>query len=95
MVDAEGGADRGGEGVRLRYFLHRAHQGRAVLRERLYGNIRQVEAFVKRFGNASPACFKALVGLRDKPYLVRASSLLRHRVFKNGLVRDLGTLVVV
>ena len=37
---------------------------------------------------------KALVGLRDKPYLVRASSLLRHRVFKNGLVRNLGTLAI-
>ena len=40
---------------------------------------------------ASPACFKALVGLRDKSYPVRASTLLRHRVFKNGLLRNLGT----
>jgi hypothetical protein len=44
---------------------------------------------------AAPACFKALVGLRDKSYFVRASALLRHRVFKNGLVRNLGTLAIV
>ena len=85
----------GGAKVGFCYFLCRALQGRAVLRERLYGNIRQVEAFVKRFGDSSPACFKTLGGLRDKPYLVRASSLLRHRVFKNGLVRNLGTLAIV
>ena len=40
-------------------------------------------------------CFKALVGLRDKPYLIRAFTLLRHRVFKNGLIRNLGTLAIV
>ena len=45
--------------------------------------------------DASPTCFKALVGLHDKPYPVRAYTLLRHRVFKNGLVRNLGTLAVV
>jgi hypothetical protein len=44
---------------------------------------------------ASPACFKSLVGLRDKPYLIRVYTLLRHRVFKNGLVRNLGTLAIV
>ena len=44
---------------------------------------------------ASPACFKALVGLRVKPYSVRVYTLLRHRVFKNGLLRNLGTLAVV
>ena len=37
---------------------------------------------------------KTLVGLRDKPYPVRAFTLLRHRVFKNGLVRNLGTLAI-
>ena len=38
---------------------------------------------------------KALVGLRDKSYPVRAYTLLRHRIFKNGLVRNLGTLAIV
>ncbi len=85
----------GGAKVGLRYFLFRALQGRAVLRERLYANIRQVEAFVERFGDASPACFKALVGIRAKPYPVRIFTLLRHRVFKNGFVRNLGTLAIV
>ena len=36
-----------------------------------------------------------LVGLRDKPYPIRAYTLLRRRVFKNGLVRNLGTLAIV
>jgi glycosyltransferase involved in cell wall biosynthesis len=86
----------GSKKVDGRYFLHRALQGRTVLRARLYANIRQVEAFVEKFGEASsPACFRALVGLDKKPYLVRVFTLLRNRIFKNGFLRNVGTLLIV
>ncbi len=85
----------GGANVGGLYFLRRAMQGRKALRERLYLNIRQAEAVVERFGSASPSCLKALVGLRSKPYPVRVFALLRHRIFKSGLLRNLGTWAVV
>ena len=85
----------GGAKVGVLYFIRRILQGRAVLRERLYANIRQIEAFVERFGDKSPKCFKALVGLRSKPYLVRVFILIRYRIFKNGILRNLGTLLVI
>ena len=85
----------GGADVGVLYFLRRAMQGRKALRERLYANIRQAEAFVERFGSASPCCLKALVGLRSKPYPLRVLALIRRRVFKNGLLRNLGTWAVV
>ena len=85
----------GGAKVDGRYFLHRAWQGRDVLRERLYANIRQVEAFVERYGDAAPKCFHALVGLQRKPYLMRVFILIRYGIFKQGLLRNIGTWLVV
>ena len=84
----------GGAKVDGRYFLHRARQGRDALRERLYANIRQVEAFVARFGARSPEAFRALVGFSRKPYWRRVWILMRPRIFKNGIVRNIGTLAI-
>lgn len=47
------------------------------------------------FEPREPMRLRALVGLRNKPYSIRVSTLLRHRVFKNGLVRNFGTLAIV
>lgn len=85
----------GGARVGLGYFWHRFRQGRVALRRRLYGNILQVEAFVERFDGRAPEAFGNIVGIGDRPWPVRAWILLRNRIFKNGLLRNLGTLLVI
>ena len=85
----------GGPSVGFRYYLMRFNQGYRILRTRLYANVRQVEAFVSRFGDASPQCFKALVGIDKKPWMLRVWILLRHRIFKTGFWRNLGTLAII
>lgn len=85
----------GASHVNLKYFLMRLTQGRKALHERLYANIRQVEAFVERYGDAAPKCFHALVGLQRKPYLMRVFILIRYGIFKQGLLRNIGTWLVV
>lgn len=84
----------GGVKVGMRYYLMRFRQGRKTLRERFYANVRQVEAFVARFGNQSPVAFRALVGLRRKAYPMRVWTLIRHRILKNGILRNLGTWAI-
>ena len=85
----------GGPSVGFGYFLMRFRQGYASLRKRLYANIRQVEAFVERFGDDSPECFKALVGIDKKPWFFRIAILLRHRILKTGLLRNIGTFAII
>lgn len=85
----------GGAKVGPGYFWHRFRQGRAALRHRLYGNIREVEAFVERFDERAPKAFRNIVGIGDSPWPVRAWLLLRNRIFKNGFLRNLGTLFVI
>lgn len=85
----------GAPDVGLRYFCERIRQGRDPLKKRIYADVRQVEAFVARFGDASPKEFCALIGLGSKSYLARVWTLIRHRVFKDGLMRNLGTWMSV
>lgn len=85
----------GGPKVGWYYFGRKILQGRQLLRKRIFADIGQIEAFVSHFGDAAPKEFRALVGLRSKPYLCRVAILLSNRVFKNGLLRNLGTLLVV
>lgn len=85
----------GGPKVGFGYYLRRLRQGREKLRGRLHEYIRQIEAFVARYGDDSPTCFKALVGIESKPWIARAAILLKNRIFKNGLLRNLGTLAVI
>ena len=85
----------GARKVSLGYFLRSILMGRRRLRERLCANVRQVEAFVERFGSRSPASFQALVGLDRRAWMFRVWTLLRYRIFKNGFWRNLGMLLVV
>jgi len=85
----------GGRRVGWRYYWNRFSQGRASLRARLYANIRQVEAFCERFGERAPRGLRALVGLAEKPWPVRVLTLVRYRVFKCGLIRNIGTLLLI
>lgn len=90
-----GGNVIGGGRVDAAYYRHRIGQGRAVLRQRLYADIVQAEAFAVRFGDAAPAAFRAMVGLRERPWPCRVASICRHRIFKNGFFRNLGTLCLI
>jgi len=81
--------------VGWRYYWHRFRQGRKALRERLYANIRQAEAFTERFGCCAPRELRALSGLGGKCRLVRVMTLIRHRIAKCGLLRNLGTWLIV
>ena len=90
-----GGNVIGGGKVDAAYYRYRIGQGRAVLRQRLYANVVQAEAFAERFGDAAPAAFQALVGFREKPWPRRAALICRHGIFKNGLLRNLGTLCLI
>ncbi len=85
----------GGAKVDSVYFWHRFKQGRETLRKRLYANIRQVEAFIKRFGEKAPREFHALEELEKRAWPVRVSILMRHRIFKNGFIRNLGTVAII
>lgn len=90
-----GGNVIGGGKVDAAYYRHRIGQGRAVLRQRLYADVAQAEAFAVRFGDAAPAAFQSMVGLRERPWPCRAASICRHGIFKNGLFRNLGTLCLI
>ncbi len=85
----------GGPKVGGLYFGRKILQGRQLLRERIRADIGQVEAFVAHFGDAAPKEFRALVGLKSKPYVCRVYALLHNRVFKNGFLRNLGMLMVM
>jgi len=85
----------GGARVGWRYYWRRLRQGRKVLRERLYANIRQAEAFSERFGDRAPRELRALSGLGGKWRMSRIMTLIRHRIVKCGLLRNLGTWLIV
>ena len=74
----------GGQKVGLRYFLSRMRQGVRTLRERLYGNFRQAALLVP-----------ALRGFERRNWFVRRYLVFRHGLFKSGLLRNLGTWIVM
>lgn len=90
-----GGNVLGGAKVGIGYFARKLREGRRKLRQRLYANIVQAEAFVARFGDASPGCLQALVGIDRKPYWRRVGILAANRIAKNGWLRNLGTALII
>ena len=85
----------GGAKVGLGYFIAKAKEGRDSLRRRLYANVRQAAAFAERFGDSTPASLRALATIAKKPWPMRVATLVKHRIFKNGLLRNLGTFCIV
>lgn len=85
----------GGSKVGAGYFARRIKDGPSALRRRLYANVRQAAAFVDRFGDAAPASLRALAGIEGRPWPLRVATLLRHGIFKNGLVRNIGTFFII
>ena len=84
----------GGAKVGVGYYLRPLRHGVNMLRRRLYENIRQAEAFALRYSDA-PRCFRVCVGFEKKNWLVRRWLLLRHGIFKNGFIRNIGMFLFV
>ena len=74
----------GGRKVGLRYFLFRIGQGVRALRERLYRNFRQAALLLP-----------ALRGFERRNWFVRRYLVFRYGLFKSGLLRNLGTWIVL
>ena len=85
----------GGAKVGVGYFARKMVGGRAALRNRLYANVRQCQAFVARYGESAPQALRALASIEGKPWAFRVATLIRHRIFKFGLMRNIGTWLVV
>lgn len=84
----------GGAKVGFRYYLRHVFSGVKALRARLYAYVRQAAAFALRYPDA-PACFHACIGFEERNWMMRRWLLLRHRMFKNGLIRNIGLFLSV
>ena len=85
----------GGSKVAAGYFARKALGGRASLRKRLYANIHQCQAFVDRYGESAPRSLRALASIEGRPWPLRVATLVRHRIFKFGLLRNFGTFLTI
>lgn len=72
----------------------RAAEGAGAFRARLSGNIAQAQAFVSRFGDESPESARALAAFPSMGWLGRRQALIRHRLWKHGLFRNLALLAL-
>ena len=77
----------------LRHFGKRAREGVAAFRARLAGNAEEAAAFVERFGVESPPSAKALSTFPSCGWLERRFRIVRHGLFKQGLLRNLSLLL--
>ena len=77
----------------------RARQGLASMRERFYRNVEQAKAFLDRYRVQLDAeqvrLLEAFASLQQQGPLARRATLLRHRILKSGLARNLASMVVV
>ena len=76
-----------------RHFRKRAGEGIAAFRARLAGNAEEASAFVERFGAESPPSAKALSTLPACGWLERRFRIVRHGLFKQGLLRNISLLL--
>ena len=77
----------------LRHFEKRAREGVEAFRARLAGNAEEAAAFVERFGVESPPSAKALSTFPSCGWLERRFRIVRHGLFKQGLLRNLSLLL--
>lgn len=77
----------------VQHFGKRAREGVAAFRARLAGNAEAAAAFVERFGAESPPSAKALSTFPSCGWLERRFRIVRHGLFKQGLLRNLSLLL--
>ena len=78
----------------MRHFLCRARQGVKAFRKRLSANVGQAQSFLERFGSETPACARALAHLPETGYVRRRLALMRHGLFKQGLIRNIALFLM-
>lgn len=82
-----------------RYFLGRFLKGLSTVRNRFYQNVEQAAAFYDRFAVRVPPEHKKIVQefsrLKELPWINRRRVLLRNRILKTGVRRNLGMLLIV
>ena len=88
-----GGNVLGSTDVGILHFGRRAREGVAAFKARLTANAAEAAAFVERFGDESPDSAVALAALQDCGWLERRLSIVRHRLFKHGLLRNVSLLL--
>ena len=77
----------------LRHFGKRARAGVEAFRARLAKNADEAAAFVERFGVESPQAARALSTLPTCGWMERRFRIVRHGLFKQGLLRNLSLLL--
>ena len=77
-----------------RHFMKRAREGASAFRARLAENADEASAFVERFGAESPQSAKALSTLPSCGWAERRFRIVRHGLFKQGLLRNLALLLL-
>lgn len=72
----------------------RTSRGARDFRSRFRRNVLQAQAFVDRFGEASPACVRALASFPTRGWFSRRCALFQHGLFKYGVTRNLALLAL-
>ena len=73
----------------VRHAVRRGCEGAGAFRKRLQASVLQARAFVERFGSGAPASARALACFPEMSFLGRRRAILRNRLFKQGLLRNL------
>ena len=81
------------------YFFKRYKTGLNNVRERLYQNIEQAEAFLNKFRESLPdetiSMLTELIDVQNKGWYGRRKTLIKHKIFKSGWRRTLGALLII
>jgi glycosyltransferase involved in cell wall biosynthesis len=89
----------GASGGRLHQLALRTRGNIGTMRERFYRNVVQGRAFVQRYrdrlSRPQIALLEAFGSLDEQGPLTRRHTLLKHRIYKSGLARNLMTLLLV
>lgn len=82
-----------------RYFIRRALSGPAAIRDRFYRNVVQAGLFLQRYRSRlrdeDIEALAAFSSLAEMNWLQKRRTLIRHRVFKTGLLRNAGMMLIV
>lgn len=82
-----------------KYFYDKCWNGITHLRERFYANVEQADAFLERYQNILPPPHAAMIqdfaALKQYGFLRKRWVLIKHRIFKTGFRRNLGTFIVI
>jgi glycosyltransferase involved in cell wall biosynthesis len=83
----------------LRYLLRRALSGISIVRERFYQNVTQATLFLDRYkdrlNDDDTRVLQVFSSLQNLGWWERRRALLRHRILKTGLLRNIGMMLIV